>query len=129
MIPGDPCIGPNHGKPNALPTGNRYWVAGHCLSLTQEVPERGWASQMIFCGSDCLCDWHGGLAATEQNFIAKGGDFEIEGHFTLVWITPAATSIGKYERFSDLTEKIAEFQMQMIDMLMPEDSEPPETLR
>jgi hypothetical protein len=115
MIVGDPCIGPNHGNEHALPVGQRHWVKGYCVSLTQSVPGQA-DSHMIFCSADCLCDWHGAHAAFAYDQMDKP-DFEIPGRFTLAWITPPSTMVRTYDDWDALTDQIGEYQARIMKQI------------
>lgn len=116
MIPGDPCNGPNHGNMEALPVGQRHWVKGYCISVTQQIPGQADA-HMTFCSADCLCDWHGAHAAFAVDQAEQTEDFEIPGTFTLAWITPPSTMIRAYEDWDAFTAQIAEYQQRILKQI------------
>lgn len=112
----DPCAGPNHGNSEALPRGPRTWANGNCISLTQRIEDI--SSQMTFCSPDCMCDWHGAAVAYERDCIEGGfPDFEVPGSFTLVWIVPNSTTIGRFPDFAALTAKIGDYQRRALERL------------
>ena len=113
---GDPCFGPNHGNMDALPYGQRRWVKGYCISLTQQVEDQA-DSHMVFCSADCLCDWHGTHAAFAVDESERNPDFAIPGRFILCWITPTSTMIRTYEDWDGLTRQIGEYQTRMLKVI------------
>lgn len=114
VIEGDPCSGPNHMNPNALPIGQRHWVKGYTVSITQQV-EGDRSSYMVFCSADCMCDWHGAYAAYAQD-RAHLPDFEIPGRFHLVWVTPLSTLSRTYDDWDGLTSQVGEYQTRILKM-------------
>lgn len=115
MIMGDPCHGPNHGNPDALPVGQRQWVKGYTVSITQSIDGQP-DSHMVFCSADCMCDWHGAHAAYAQD-RADNPDFEIPGRFTLVWITPPSTMVRVYDGWDGLTAQVGEYQQRILKQI------------
>lgn len=90
----DVCAGPNHGRTDTLPQGQRQWTMGHLVSLTQTVPGVP-DMHIVFCSPDCLCDWHGQQQAFAMD-NAENEEFAIPGTFRLIWCSPASSTVGMY---------------------------------